>query len=53
MTHLSKKLEKLNIDIKRLTDRLKWLVEYKKLENKPRNGINCLMPGGNKKVTHT
>ena len=53
MTHLSKKLEKLNIDIKRLADRLKWLVEYKKLEKKPRNGINSLMPGGNKKVTHT
>ena len=53
MTHLSKKLEKPNIDIKRLTDGLKWLVEYKKVENKPRNGVNSLMPGGNKKITHT
>ena len=40
VTHLSQKLEELNIDKKRLTERLKWLVEYKKLENKPRNGVN-------------
>ena len=40
MTHLSKELEKLNIDKKRLTERLKWLVEHKKLENKPHNGVN-------------
>ena len=33
MTHLSEKLEELNIEKKRLTERLKWLVEYKKLEN--------------------
>ena len=40
MTHLSEVLEELNIDKKRLTERLKWLVEYKKLGNKPRNGVN-------------
>ena len=40
MTHLSKELEELNIDKKWLTERLKWLAEYKKLENRPRNGVN-------------
>ena len=40
MTHLSEELEELNIDKKRLEERLKWLVEYKRLENKPRNGVN-------------
>ena len=40
MTRLSKELKELNVDKKRLTDRLKWLVQYKKLENKPRNGVN-------------
>ena len=40
MTHLSEELDELNIDKKRLTERLKWLVEYKRLENKPRNGVN-------------
>ena len=40
MTQLSEELEELNIDKKRLTERLKWLVEYKRLENKPRNGVN-------------
>ena len=40
MTHLSEELEELNIDKKQLTERLKWLVEYKRLENKPRNGVN-------------
>ena len=34
MNNLSEKLEELNMDKKRLTERLKWLVEYKKLENK-------------------
>ena len=43
MTHLSEELEELNIGQKRLTERLKWLVEYTKLENKQRNGVNsCL-----------
>ena len=40
MTHLSEELEELNIDKKRLTERLKWLVQYKRFENKPRNGVN-------------
>ena len=40
MTHLLEELEGLNIDKKRLTERLKWLVEYERLENKPRNGVN-------------
>ena len=40
MTHLSEELEELNIDKKRPTERLKWLVEYKRWENKPRNGVN-------------
>ena len=40
MTHLSEELEELNIYKKRLTERLKWLVEYKIMENKPRNGVN-------------
>ena len=40
MTHLSKELKELNVDKKRLTDRLKWLVQYKKLENRPRDGVN-------------
>ena len=40
MTLLSEKLEELNIDKIRLTKGLKRLVEYKKLENKQRNGIN-------------
>ena len=40
MAHLSEELEKLNIDKKRPTERFKWLVEYKKLDNKPRNGVN-------------
>ena len=40
MTHLPQELEELNIDKKRLTERLKWLLEYKRLENKPRNGVN-------------
>ena len=40
MIHVSEELEELNIDKKRLTERLKWIVEYKKLENKPRNGVN-------------
>ena len=40
MTLLSRKLEELNIDKEQLTDRLKRLVIYKKLENKPRNGAN-------------
>ena len=40
MTHLSEELEELNIDQKRLTERLKWLVEYTKLEDKQRNGVN-------------
>ena len=40
ITHLSEELEELNIDKKRLTERLKWLVKYKKLENKPRNRVN-------------
>ena len=39
MAHLSEELEKLNIDKKRPTERFKWLVEYKKLDNKPRNGV--------------
>ena len=37
MTHLSEELEELNIDKKRLTERLKWLVQYKRFEN---NGVN-------------
>ena len=40
MTLLLEKLEELNIDKKQLTERLKWLVEYKKLEKKPCNGVN-------------
>ena len=40
MTHLSEKLKELNIDKQRLTQRLKWLVEYTKLENKQRNGVS-------------
>ena len=40
ITHLLEELEDLNIDKKRLTGRLKWLVEYKKLENKPRNRVH-------------
>ena len=40
ITHLSEELVELNIDKKRLKERLKWLVEYKRLENKPRNGVN-------------
>ena len=40
MIHLSEELEELNIDKKRLTQRLKWLVEYKWLENKSRYGVN-------------
>ena len=40
MTHLSEELEELNIDKKQLTERLKWLVKYKRLDNKPRNGVN-------------
>ena len=40
MTLLSEKLEELNIDENWLTETLKRLVEYKKLENKPRNGAN-------------
>ena len=40
MTLLSGKLEELSIDKNRLTERLKQLVEYKKLQNKPRNGVN-------------
>ena len=40
MTHLLEELEGLSIDKKRLNERLKWLVEYKRLENKPRNGVN-------------
>ena len=44
---LLEKLEQINIDKKRLTERLKWLVEYKKLENKPRNGVNSYYNKGN------
>ena len=40
MTHLSEELEELNIDKKRLSERLKWLVACQRLENKPRNGVN-------------
>ena len=40
MTLLSEKLAELNIGKKQLTERLKRLVEYKKLENKPRKGVN-------------
>ena len=40
MTHLLKELEEINVDKKRMTEELKWLVEYKKLENKPSNVIN-------------
>ena len=40
ITHLLEELEGLNIDKKRLTERLKWLAEYKRLENKPHNGVN-------------
>ena len=40
MTHLSEELEELNIDKKQLTEELKWLVEYKKSEKKPRNEVN-------------
>ena len=40
MSHFLEELEELNIDKKQLTERLKWLVEYKRLENKPRNGVN-------------
>ena len=40
MNLLSEKLEELNTDKKQLTERLKQLVEYKKVENKPRNGVN-------------
>ena len=40
MNHLSEELEELNNDKKQLIERLKWLVKYKKLKNKPRNGIN-------------
>ena len=40
MTYLSEELEEVNIDKKRLTEKLKWLVEYIKLENKPRNRVN-------------
>ena len=40
MTHLSEELEELNIDKKRLSERLKWLVACKRLENKPRNRVN-------------
>ena len=40
MTYLSEELEELNIDKKQLSERLKWLVKYKRLENKPRNGVN-------------
>ena len=39
MTRSSEKLEELNLDKKRLTERLHWLAEYKKLENKPFNGV--------------
>ena len=40
MTHISEKIEELNIDKKRLIERLNWLVEYKKPENKPRSGAS-------------
>ena len=40
MPHLSEELEEVNIDKKRLTERLKWFVKYKRPENKPRNGVN-------------
>ena len=40
MTHISEKIEELNIDKKRLIERLNWLVEYKKTENKPRDGAS-------------
>ena len=36
----SEKLEEPNIDKKQLTEGLKWLVEYKKPENNPRNEVN-------------
>ena len=40
MIHLSVELEELNIDKRWLTERLKWLAEYKRLENKPRNRVS-------------
>ena len=40
MNLLSEKLEELNTDKKQLTERLKQLAKYKKVENKPRNGVN-------------
>ena len=40
MNLLSEKLEELNTDKKQLIERLKQLAEYKKVENKPRNGVN-------------
>ena len=40
MTHLSEKLKALNIDKQRLTQRLKWLVEYTKLESKQPNDVS-------------
>ena len=40
MTHLSEELEELNIDKKQLIEKLKWHVEYKRLENKQCNGDN-------------
>ena len=33
MTDLSEELKELDIDKKWLTERLKWLVEYRRLEN--------------------
>ena len=40
MINLSVELEELNIEKKQLTERLKWLAEYKRLENKPRNRVS-------------
>ena len=39
MDLLSEKLEEPNIHKEQLTERVTRLVEYKKLENKPRNGV--------------
>ena len=40
MTHSSEELEELNIDKKRQTKILIWLVGYKELGDKPCNGVN-------------
>ena len=53
MTSSSEKPEELNID-KELTERLKRLVEYRKLENKPHNRVNsyCNISDDNQRTEH-